>query len=127
MHQILISPKDSKGNIMLSYNTKEAVDIAQKNIHERMRQEDTLLTAKDDFGYVLEMQVNNISYVLLVDLNTEQDVIVQSAIARQKASMDLYEKYKNDPATMQLLSGMQQQRSQGNSAYQSAKPKLEIQ
>ncbi len=109
MHQIMIAPKDSKANIMLSYNSKESCDAAYKNIHDRIRQEDTILTATDDFGYVLDMQVNNLSYALVVDLDNEQEVIIQSALARQKASMQLYEKHKNNPMAMQLLNSMQAQ------------------
>lgn len=124
MYQIMIAPKDSKANIMLSYNSKDSMEGAYKNIHDRIRQEGTLLTAKDDFGYVLDMQVDNISYALIVDLENEQEVIMQSALARQKASMALYDKYRNDPAAMQLLSSMQQPRQ--TAQYPQNKPKLEI-
>ena len=68
MFQIIIVPKDTGATACMYYNTSETAEIAQKNIHEMQRKEDGILTVKDDYGFVLSMDIKNLCYALLIDV-----------------------------------------------------------
>lgn len=67
MFRIIVVPAVSSANVVLFYKTESTADIAQKNIHKMMQQEDRIMVVKDDFGHVLTMSVKSVAYSLFVD------------------------------------------------------------
>lgn len=69
MFIILVMPSNAGTAVSLFYKTKEAADIAQKNIHECQKGavDAPICVARDDFGHILTIARSNIVYAVLID------------------------------------------------------------
>lgn len=73
MYKILLIPKNSAMPVGLYFKTRDAAEIAQKNIYNVQKGVnglDTLL-ARDDFGHVITMEKENICYALFIDVDEQ--------------------------------------------------------
>lgn len=68
MHQVVLVPNNTGATACMYYNTKESAEAALENIHQMQRKEDVVVRVKDDYGFVLSMDVRNLAYALLIDV-----------------------------------------------------------
>lgn len=73
MFQIVIVPANSQANSALSYKSQVNFDIAKKNMHEKLKVGGNLIVQTDDAGQTVEIQSDNISYIMCVDVARQQE------------------------------------------------------
>lgn len=105
MFQLLVIPSNSGANVSLFYLKKEVADAAYKNIQDSMRGAASLVKATDDFGHVLSIPPDNISYTLFVDVSRSQALGLERQLSVQAASQQLLVDYKDNPQALILLNG----------------------
>lgn len=82
--QIVLLPTNSPAAAALFYKTREKAEEALLNIHnvQQGKIDVDVLKAKDDYGYILSIPVNNISYALFVDLAKQAELGIKPNGAR---------------------------------------------
>lgn len=113
MFQIILVSNNTSANVLLSYRTFSAADVALKNIYERMK--DGLgITQADDFGNSVHIGSQNISYALFNDIVKSQSLMVERELVIARAGASIQEQYKNDPEAVTLLNGRMKQQMRPN-------------
>jgi len=80
MFRVIVVPANSTANVVLLYKSRETAEIAQKNIHDMQKGEAGLiLTAKDDFGHILTIRVQDIVYSLFIDPDKQRELTLDGA------------------------------------------------
>lgn len=73
MFQIIIVPNNSDANTVLSFKTKEAYEMARKNIHERIKVGVNTIVQEDDAGQTVEIPAEHLSYCMYLDVQKQQE------------------------------------------------------
>lgn len=81
MYQIVVVPNNTTANLSLSYKTKENANKAWESIFEN----GSSVNETDDFGYVLVIDRDHVSYFLFVDVEAAEDVKFERDMAINRA------------------------------------------
>lgn len=95
MFQLAIIPNDTTSNLSLSFKTREAAIDAQNAIHAAMKDNITLLSQIDDYGFMLSMRPASISYILFIDVEKSQEVNFDKDMAVNIARARIGEKLES--------------------------------
>ena len=76
MYKIIIVCNNSSMPAALDFKTKELADAQYQNIHEAQTGSSgvTIITAKDEYGVTLSVDVKNISYAVLGDADKQMEL-----------------------------------------------------
>ncbi len=69
MYQIILVPKDTGATACMYYNLYDSAEVALKHIQDMMARGQGMFILNDDHGFILSMNVGNLSYALLIDVN----------------------------------------------------------
>lgn len=87
MYQIVMIPNNSEANLSLTFKLKETADAAFTSI----KASPGIVELTDDFGYMVCMKVEFLSYILFVDVEKSQEVQFEKDIAINRARFRIQE------------------------------------
>lgn len=86
MFQLIVIPANSTANTALTYDSKETFEMAKKNFHEKLKVGGILISQSDDAGQTVEIQADNVSYVLFIDMVKQQEFTSKAKMASSLTS-----------------------------------------
>lgn len=109
MFSLIMVPTNSNTNIVLLFKTEDNAKATREKIHEFRKkwfasQEDTLITAKDDYGHTVDISASYIGIMLLADAALEILAGQDKDIASKRGNKAFGERIHSDPELQVMYS-----------------------
>lgn len=89
MYQIVIVPRDTGATACLYFKGEDDANVCLGTIQDAQKKEDVVLRVKDDFGFIITMDIRNLSYAMLIDVAKSNKLHSGQYSAQAKPSFDV--------------------------------------